>query len=67
MCVYTFTFRYPDFYGNLHLLCCVPPSSIEEIFFQKQLPKKIFMGWGTFGGNFWGEAHEVTNDQIMSR
>ena len=48
--MHMYAFRYSDFYVNLHLPCCVPPSSMEGFFFQKELPKKLFMG-KTFGEN----------------
>ena len=60
------TFRYSDFYVNLHLPCCVYPSSMEGIFFQKELPNKLFMG-ETFAENLWGGLHGGTNDHIISR
>ena len=47
--MYMHTFRYSDFYVNLHFPFCAPsPSSIEGFSFQKELPKKLFMG-----GDFW--------------
>ena len=48
----------------LHLSFCVPPSSMEGFFFQKKLPKTLFMG-ETFGGNSWRRVHGGTNDQII--
>ena len=62
--MHMYTFRYSDFYVNLHLPCCVPPSSMEGFFFQKELPKTLFMG-ETFGENLWRRVHGGTNDQII--
>ena len=61
-----YTFRYSDFYINLHL-----PGGMNVwyggIFFQKLLPKKLFMG-ETFGENLWGGVQGGgTRDQIVSR
>ena len=58
-----YTFRYSDFYINLHL-----PGGMKVwyggIFFQKLLPKKLFMG-ETFGENLWRGVYGGTNDQII--
>ena len=64
--VYLQAYRYSDFYVNLHLPCCVPPSSMEGFFVQKELPKKLFMG-EILEQNLWGGVLGGTNDQIMSR
>ena len=37
---------------------------MEGFFFQKELPKMLFMG-ETFGENLWRGVHGGTNDQIM--
>ena len=50
--MHMYTFRYSDFYVNLHLPCCVPPSSVEG-FFPKRASKKAFHG-GDFLGKFMG-------------
>ena len=44
------------FLRNLHLPCCVSPSSLKGFFLQKELPKKLFMG-EVFGKNLWGVVH----------
>ena len=62
--IYIFSFRYSDFYVNFHLPCCVPPSSVEGYFFQKELPKMLFMG-ESFGEKLWRGVHGGTNDQII--
>ena len=54
-----YTFRYPDFHLNLYLLCCVPPSSMQEIFFPKRATKK------SLGENLWRGMHGGTNYQII--
>ena len=53
MYVCMYTFRYSDFYVNLHLPCCVPPSSMERFFFPKGPTSKAFHG-GAFWGKFMG-------------
>ena len=64
MYINIYTFRYSDFYVNLHLPCCVPPSSMEGFFFQKELPKTIFMG--RLLGKIYGEGvHGGTNYQVF--
>ena len=47
-----------------HSPCCVPPSSMEGFFFQKELPKTLFMR-ETFGKNLWRGVHGETNDQTI--
>ena len=44
------------------ILC--PSLKYAGIFFQKELPKKLFMG-ETFGENLWRGVHGGTNDQII--
>ena len=39
---------------------------MEAFFFQKELPKTLFMG-ETFGENLWTGVHGGTNDQITRR
>ena len=48
--VYLQAYRYSDIYVNLHLPCCVPPSSMEGFFLEKELPNfgERFMGRGTW-------------------
>ena len=53
ICMYTF--RYSDFYVNIHLPCCVPPSSMERIFFPKGTTYEAFHG-GAFWGKFMGRG-----------
>ena len=50
-----YTFRYSDFYVNIHLPCCVPPSSMERIFFPKGTTYEAFHG-GAFWGKFMGRG-----------
>ena len=64
-CVYLQAYKYSDVYVNLHLPCCVPPSTMERFFLQKEQPKELFMG-EIFGKNLWGGVHEETNDHIIS-
>ena len=59
-----YTFRYSDFYVNFHFPCCVLLSSMEGFFFQRELPKKLFM-METFWENLWTGIHGGTNDQII--
>ena len=63
--VYLQAYRYSDVYVSLHLPCCVPPSTMERFFLEKEQPKELFMG-EIFGKNLWGGVHEETNDHIIS-
>ena len=49
MCMYTF--RYSDFYVNLHAVSL--PQVWRDFIFQKELPKQVFRG-----GDFWGKFME---------
>ena len=62
--LYLQPYRYLDFYVNLHLACCVSPSSTEGFLLQKELPKMLFME-ETFGENLWRGVYRGTNDQII--
>ena len=67
ICMYTF--KYSDFHVNLHLPCCVPPSGVKGLLFQKELPEKLFMG-KTFRENLWGGVHDhrdSCSDGIMEK
>ena len=48
--MYMHTFRYSDFYVNLHLPFCAPlPLKYRGIFFPKRATKKAFHGGGLLG------------------
>ena len=58
-------YRYSDCYINLHLPCCVPPSSMEIIFLKKQRQKKLFMGrfYGKMYRDGYMEGLMIRSDQ----
>ena len=53
--IYIYTFRYSDFYVNLHLPCYVSPSSMEGFFSKKSYLKRF--SWGRLLGKIYGEGY----------